>query len=119
MRQTNAICVGLLAFTLVIGLTASAQAESFTDGTFNNADWTAQFGAVSPTTMNESFTATQVSSGGNPGHYRETTHTWDGPGNMNVIHLRTGAVYEPSVSGRFDNVKRAHPDRVKGTHPLG
>ncbi len=24
-----------------------------------------------------------------------------------------------AVTDRFDNVKRAHPDRVKGTHPLG
>ena len=23
-----------------------------------------------------------------------------------------------SLSCRFDNVKRTHPDRVKGTHPL-
>ena len=27
---------------------------------------------------------------------------------------------EEQLQGRrFDNVKRAHPDRVKGTHPLG
>ena len=44
---------------------------------------------------------------------------------MNLIELqralrqlRLGGIAEVLETRRFDNVKRAHPDRVKRTHPL-
>ncbi len=83
-------------------LSAKAEIVSFADGTFDDSDWTAQLGFVNATSAN--FTAQQSVSGGNPDGYREVEHEWTGPGGLNVLHLNSDAIYNPSVSGSIAEI---------------
>ena len=74
----------------------------FCDGVFDDSDWTAQLGFINAT--NASFTAQQIVSGGNPNEYRETDHQWTGLGGLNVLHLNSNAIYDPSVSGSIAEI---------------
>jgi hypothetical protein len=71
----------------------------FSDQTFNNGDWTAT--VVLDQNGSGSFTAYQVSSGGNPGSYREISEqtSQPGPEQFAVAHFKSGANYDPSASG--------------------
>lgn len=79
-----------------------AQADTmFSDGTFNNADWTGT--KILDPGGNASFTAFQVASGGNPGSFREVTQTLhETP--IGVSHLDSAFVYDPSTQGAITSI---------------
>src|SRR5689334_10455875 len=85
-----------------------ADPVTFSDGTFNDADWSATEICCG---VGVSFAAGQVATGGNPGAYRQTDLVWSGPGAI-VTHLNHDAVYDPAVEGAittldysFDNIE--------------
>jgi hypothetical protein len=90
-----------------VGLAAVIQATPalatiISDGTFNNTDWTA-------TVLNHSgppvsFSAVQVSSGGNPGEYRQLQQSYGGPGSLITGHIFHGAQYDPATQGAISSV---------------
>jgi hypothetical protein len=77
---------------------------TYSDGTFNNADWTATaiYNTGSPA---YTFTDSQQISGGNPGDFREVVHTLSGSaGSLIVAHMNTGDIYNPAVSGPISTI---------------
>jgi len=65
----------------LVTIASTAQAQSFSDSTFNNADWgTIWFGSIS-------FSAQQTPTGGNPGFGREVTHVLGDGTAIGVVHL--------------------------------
>src|ERR1700676_3121504 len=91
--------VSILSAGFVL-LPASLLADvTYSDGTFNNADWTATavYNTGSPA---YTFTDTQKTSGGNPGDFREVVHNLSGsPGTLFVSHMNNLDIYDPAVSG--------------------
>jgi hypothetical protein len=86
----------LLAVIALIVLTTPTAARAqivFSDGTFNDSDWT----ATKITNSIATISAQQQTTGGNPGAYRRVDHQ-----NFNdllyVIHLRSGAVVDPGIA---------------------
>lgn len=95
-----------LAILLLCGLLAvplaRANTINFSDGTFNPANWTASK-VVDTTGGSATFSEAQVLTGGNPGAYRQVTHTF-GPGSIGVFNLLNGAVYNPSTQGAIKSL---------------
>ncbi len=114
LKSKGAIFPCLLAGTVIVLVgPILADPVTFSDGTFNDADWAAtQIGLPLCGCVDEgSFVAGQVATGGNPGAYRETHLVWSGPGPI-VGHLNHNAVYDPAVEGAittldysFDNIE--------------
>lgn len=77
---------------------ASAATVTFTDGTFVDGDWAASKIVDTTAGATASFVAGQVTVGGNPGAYRQVQHTYDA-GIIAVGHVKSAAVYDPSVTG--------------------
>ncbi len=103
-----AVATVVAATAILTLLPCRAGAAVFSDGTFNDADWTTTvltFGAGGG-----SSTA-QVASGGNTGAYRQTgmsVNTVGEDGNwagVCVISLRDDAVYDPAAQGAVASVK--------------
>jgi hypothetical protein len=94
LRPRNLGPVAVLVAALVAP-TGRAQAQTFFDGTFGGT-WTST--KIVDTTPGQSATFTSVtqSSGGNPGDYRDTAHTF-GLGAIIVAHMNSAAVVDPSL----------------------
>ena len=76
------------------------------DGTFNNNDWT-QTATVDPAGSFFTATATQILTGGNPGAFREMTHTWGGPGeavHVTLDHMYNLFTYDPKTQGAIGSI---------------
>lgn len=87
---------------LSASLTATAIPVTFSDGTFNNADWTGSITNQAGPAV--SFSAQQVSAGGNPGKYRSLQQTYGGPGSIITGHVRAGDIYNPGTQGAVSSV---------------
>jgi hypothetical protein len=76
---------------------------TFSDATFNNADWSAS--AIYDDTVSgpATFSVSQVATGGNPGSYRRETHRLD-QGTLHVGNLANAFVYDPSVDGAISSI---------------
>lgn len=74
----------------------------FTDDDFDSADWTA--GIVSQSAPQASFQANRIASGGSPGAYRRTDHTYAGPGDLIVAHWSISALYAPALQGEISGI---------------
>jgi uncharacterized protein (TIGR03437 family) len=90
-------------------ISAHARADvQFTDGTFNETDWTSSKIVDSTSGTAGSFTITRVASGGNPGPFRRVTHTFHfdymDEGTLAIAHLRAGATYDPSTQGAISSI---------------
>src|SRR5262245_47595237 len=80
----------LLAVALIAG-SARAQTHKYFDGTFGGT-WTSTI--IVDTAPPATVTSTTLASGGNPGAYRDTTHTF-GLGAVIVAHINSAAVFNP------------------------
>ena len=91
------LTLGLLLFSAPTE-EAAAQVTTFSDGTFNDADWSMTVFASNGTTV-ASFA--QVVSGGEPGEYQQISHTLEGTPSTDIrtIHINTLATYGPSDPG--------------------
>jgi len=83
-----------------------ASSVTFSDATFEDTGWSQL--KVFDTTAGSAatFTAGQVSPGGNPGEYRQVEHTY-GPGGIGVRHLNLLAIYDPAIMGAIASVDYA------------
>lgn len=83
-----------------VGLSAAAlpaHAVTFSDTSFANANWTAEILTYPHSDPSATFAAGQVSTGGDPGAYRQTTHNYTGPSqSITVGHLGVGDIYDPA-----------------------
>jgi hypothetical protein len=117
--------MGGFAWFLAIGLgmTATARAAiiNFTDGIFNNADWSASKIVDTTPGTAATFSAFQQPVNGNPTFHRETTHVF-GIGAIRVAHLRNVGgspfTYDPSSSGAINTISINY-DLVHRTPNLG
>ena len=73
------------------------------DTEFADTDWSATL-VFDNTAGGVTFTATQVATGGNPGAFREITHTYTGPGGFDIAHFYESASYAPGVSGALASI---------------
>ena len=88
-------------FTKVSGIdnwlvTLHLESATWTDGTFNPGDWTSTKIFDSTPGAAATTTSTSQPSGGNPGAYRSTSHTWSN-GGLVVAHLNALALHTPST----------------------
>jgi hypothetical protein len=80
--------------------TTGAQTVTYSDNSFQNSDWELTVFLTQPTAG--SSTATQETSGGNPGSFRRVNITVNGQGqSMNVwgFHRKLASTYDPKVRG--------------------
>jgi hypothetical protein len=99
-----------LTAMLVLATTARIAVASvtFSDGTFNNADWQVpiMYQGYNGGTLN----AYQVASGGNPGSYQEVDTTLNGVGgntpwsNIVAFHQQLNSTYDSSVQGAISSI---------------
>lgn len=82
---------------------APSLAVTFTDTDFNNGDWTATKIVDTTPGNGASFTATQMTSGGNPSSFREVIHSYNS-GAITVAHLNNAALYNPTTAGALSAV---------------
>src|SRR5262245_10032224 len=83
--------VGLALFAC--SMHSRADVVKFSDTAFLDSGWnTTQL-------LDGSFSAFQVGTGGNPGQFRQTDQSMNPGESIILIHTRTAAVYDPSVSG--------------------
>jgi hypothetical protein len=84
------------------------------DTTFNPSDWTVSV-------LGSSGGATQASTqellGGNPGDYRQMTHTMPNASTISVLHLYNAAVYDPSAQGAITSIDYSE-DRIELSPPF-
>jgi hypothetical protein len=87
----------LLAVTSALTWAGGARAATltFSDGTFDPANWSTQLFNFH---TGGSATPSQAASGGNPGSYQEVAYA------TNVFHGFSGAVVDPSVDGAIASV---------------
>ncbi len=91
-----------LGILFVIFLTSTANALTFSDGTFNNEDWTLN---VITEGNGGTVTASQQTSGGNTGSYRQTIDVMNpSPSSVRGYHLQKSAVYNPSLQGAIISI---------------
>lgn len=98
------------AVLFIVGPTL-ADPVTFSDGTFDDDLWVAEKVLDTTPGMSAEFTAGQQPVGGNPGAYRETTHTY-AEGGIWVGHLRTDAVYDPSTQGAIHEISHSYDLRL-------
>lgn len=103
MHTARALIPVLLLAALGLGSAASATTVTFTDGTFTDSDWSATKIVDTTAGATASFVAGQVATGGNPGEYRQVQHTFDA-GIIAVGHLKSGAIYDPSITGAIESI---------------
>lgn len=102
-----------LAFALAAAVSAHARADTeFTDGTFNNSDWTSSKIVDSTSGSSGAFSVDRVASGGNPGPFRRVTHTFRidymEEGALVIAHLRAGALYDPGTQGAISSISYSY-----------
>lgn len=104
---------GCCADGVMDNLVFSQPDSPFSDGTFADADWdSVEIGD----TACGSFTAAQVTSGGNPDAFRRVTHSFC-LGSLDVGHLRVAAVYDPPTQGAVSTVSFAFDARHLNASP--
>jgi hypothetical protein len=87
---------------LFVGLGGPSQADvMFSDGTFDDADWS---GSVLASVGGTSFSSSQTAAGGNPNAFRQLQHTYGGNGSIFTGHLRDGAIYDPATQGAVASI---------------
>jgi hypothetical protein len=89
----------LWLLTLGLGVIAARHAPALTisDDAFLEGDWSAS--EISDTGGTASFTTSQQVAGGNPGSFRQTTHSIPDAGQSIVLaHLFTEVAFDPGIS---------------------
>jgi hypothetical protein len=92
------------ALTFSFLVTTPAQAATFFDGTFNDADWTRIVNITEGPFSSFEETASQSLSGGNPGAFRSMTHTWGNNTAARIYHFNVNAIYDPAVEGAIASI---------------
>lgn len=96
-RVPGAAVFGVAALVGLSAVAASAQV-TFQDGTWDAADWTTNVFFTSGNLG--TGTADQTIVGGNPGSFRQVTHTiGTRPAQVALVHERAGATYDPQTQG--------------------
>jgi hypothetical protein len=104
LTNRRLMVAAVLGFGLLgISVTASAATVTFTDNAFLDADWSATKIIDTTAGATASFVAAQVATGGNPDSYRQVQHTYDA-GIIAVAHLKSDAIYDPSVTGAIQSI---------------
>ena len=106
MKSGNALTLSVRLGTLALLFTGSAtQAQTtFSDGNFPDANWSASKIFDSTPGSAASFSAFQSPTGGHPNAFRETQHSYAGPGGLAVGHLQTSAIFTPSLQGAIQTI---------------
>lgn len=93
----------VVSLMLAVGMLGFAEAVTYTDGTFSDADWTSLKIRDTTSGQTATFTAYQVLTGGHPDAYRYVQHHYD-TGGIVVAHMRAAAIYDPSTQGAVATV---------------
>lgn len=102
LRVSMLLVAILWAHCALSGLTATAGVV-LQDSTFNEADWSIVIFYDNTPGSNAAVTGSQILTGGNPDEFRETIQSY-AFGQMAAAHFRSGAMYDPSVSGAISTV---------------
>lgn len=105
--KPSTLPAAFLTLLISLGVTQAAPAAVvFSDGTFNDSDWTlSDYNFTTTTPAGGSSTGAHQAMGGNPDDYRLmniTVNAAQGQASVNGIYslnLRKGAVYDPATSG--------------------
>lgn len=105
----------LAILLMTLALHPATEAQTYTDSTFNNSDWTSTVLPVS--TAGTSSTSGKNTGSGNPAPSRITSHSF-GPGQIQVAHLNATAFYDPAVQGAITSLSYAY-DLIHYNPPTG
>jgi len=108
MRQF-ALCVAIVVSCVGQG---RAGTITFSDGTFNDSDWTS---VIQQWGNGGSVITTPVASGGSPGAYLQVvTSVNGGPPESTVVgaFFRVGAAYDPSAQGAITGIDYSESDKM-------
>jgi uncharacterized repeat protein (TIGR01451 family) len=97
--------IWILALLITLALGSVAQAQTFSDATFNNASWNSVLLPIS--VSGSSFTASQDNVNGNGIPSRITTHSYP-MGQIFVAHLSTTSTYDPASQGAIVNLSYSY-----------
>ena len=112
LRRRGGVAVALLA-AAALGAPARAQTATFTESTFNNADWEV-FSASG------SHSEGQTALDGNPSPSRQMTHFQEPNQTVRVFHRWVTAAYDPATSGAVADIAVSRDRRTcGGDGPLG
>ena len=100
-RYTCSAMLGLL----VTAANALAQPVTFTDQTFDDADWEAEI--IRALGGTGTFQAGQRQFGGNPGEFRRTEIEGQS-GEIHVGHLNSNAIYRPQAQGEIMSISYSY-----------
>jgi hypothetical protein len=99
MRAFWLLALGLGAFAA-----QSAAALTISDDAFLEGNWTTT--EIADTGGNATFTTSQQLAGGDPGSFRQTTHSIPDAAQSIVLgHVFTGASFDPSASGPIESLE--------------
>nr|MDP9121649.1 hypothetical protein [Acidobacteriota bacterium] len=127
MRRKNAprsiwMNIGLsCCLTLGVSLAVTAAGAqtaplTFTDGTFNDGDWTAKKIADTTAGQGATFSASQDKVNGAPAPSRLTVHSYN-LGLIRVAHLKSGSTYTPAAGGAIGSLSYSYDLRYYGPEP--
>jgi opacity protein-like surface antigen len=96
-----------LLLVSIVSAAPAASAATFSDATFNNADWTV---TVEVLNLGGSVNGSQVTTGGNPGAFRRINNVLNSaagqPFSNSVFgfHARAGATWNPGIQGAITSL---------------
>jgi hypothetical protein len=104
---TSSRLFGIAGVVAVLSLAGAAPASTvFTDGIFNNADWSLTT-ITNPAGAGSTVGANQIATGGNPNQYRIVFHTLQitAPNSLVVgVHMNALSFYNPSTQGAISTI---------------
>jgi len=78
--------------------------STFFDGTFNTTDWTSAVAVDTTTAQNASFTAVQMTTGGDPDDYRSMVMTYGNGGYIYVSNVYSAVSYASATDGAIGTI---------------
>lgn len=101
-----------LSFCLALSVSAFARADIVvSDSEFAPSDWTV---TVIHATNGANGSATQATTGGNPGAFRDLMHTMPSPSGLWLFHRFHASTYDPAVQGAIATLDYSEDQRMLG-----
>jgi hypothetical protein len=109
----SVILVGGVIILILCLVPAAGASITYSDGIFNNTDWTVTYFAV---ITGETASGEQITSDGNPQPCRRIDNYIITGGGLIGFHLKTGATYNPATQGAISSINYSEDNKKVGTY---
>lgn len=107
LSPSGRFLIWMLMLLTMLALRNTTQAQTYTDSTFNNSDWTSTTLPFPATATGASSTSAKDTGNGNPAPSRTTIHNIV-PGQIIVAHRNLTSTYDPSVQGAITSLSYSY-----------